>query len=895
MRRPAALCAPCAVMVAALAPLALVGARAVGVLPATVRPALPATMAAVVARAPSAPSAGNWSTLALDRSRAVPSPGAGQVLIRVEASSINPVDYKILDPSEGLPLAFPHILGFDVAGVVVERGALCTGRLGVGDHVWADLGKTWLLHGGELGAFAQYAVADESQVGHMPASLNFTEAGSLPLVALTTLQALRKAGAPWAGRDDSNFTVVVTSGAGGTGFVGLQLARHFGATRIWTACSPEHFDFVRAMGATDVIDYHSGSLWVALGNDTVDVVYDNYGAPGTADLAMPSLKSAGGVFLWLPGKGGAASTHAKPGVKQIDFGLCDSSRHEDLDALAEIADAGALAAHVERSFSLPEVASGAAFDASLAGHAVGKLGVAVVSSQPSVQVQQPAPGDDLRVLLTGFEPFDHMADNPSGDAARLLNGTCVTAAAASGRRVCFDARVLSVDASGAGSVAAELAAGLPAPDAVVHLGEDAGTLFEATKFLHVEVVAVNEDPKGKPIVPGGAELQPITFDAGAVALPNASTKCSRRGAASRCGPMIWHRDAGTYYCNFALYSTIAAVRAGGITTPAGALLPVVFVHMPKSTKFAVAAAAPLISQLAAQLAAGEGAGAHAGASAQMPKSTERYTTQAVGQGALQTAVTAVAPVVPQRLRRAMLEPVRLARGRMHAHIAASDVVSAIQTPVRRALVSGMRSAYGTHRPDASGDAALALNGTVSEGGLAFDALLASDDTPGAVADALAAAPPGTYAAAVLVAVQTDRLSKTINLQVAAYVDRAPTKTNTKQTNTNSSVEKANNASIDVDGDEDELVLPATVDFGALGQAVPALGFTWSRDNVDYGGAKELYHATLTAVRGSRAVKFSGATQLTPVILLTLPPGDTRSSEQIAKNVAQLADAIAISK
>ena len=89
--------------------------------------------------------------------------------------------------------------------------------------MWADLGKDWVLKGrGELGAYAQYALADESQVGLKPKGLSFADAGSLPLVALTTLQSYQKMGLTDGSRG-KNLTVVVTSGSGGTGLAGVQV------------------------------------------------------------------------------------------------------------------------------------------------------------------------------------------------------------------------------------------------------------------------------------------------------------------------------------------------------------------------------------------------------------------------------------------------------------------------------------------------------------------------------------------------------------------------------------------------------------------------------------------------------------------------------------------------
>jgi len=246
----------------------------------------------------------------------------------------------------------------------------CT-RLKAGDAVWADLGKGLGSDFStiQLGAWAQYALADESQVGLKPESLSFEGAASLPLVALTGLQALKMTGAPWR----ENATVVITSGSGGTGVVGIQLAKAFGASRIITSASPRHHELLKSLGATDVVDYHESTIWDILSNESVDVVFDNYGAPNTADAAMASLKTNSGAFIFLPGKNGAISEHPKVGVTQLNYGLCDSSKHEDLDELAAFADAGKLRAVVPESHALADILL--ALESSAAGHAVGKIGI----------------------------------------------------------------------------------------------------------------------------------------------------------------------------------------------------------------------------------------------------------------------------------------------------------------------------------------------------------------------------------------------------------------------------------------------------------------------------------------------------------------------------------------
>jgi len=325
--------------------------------------ATPTTMRGVMVT--DAAPEGDFSNVKFINDLPVPTPAAGEVLIKIAASSINPVDWKMMEN----PGNWPGVPGFDVAGVIEAVGEGCT-RLKPGDAVWADLGKGSFATSVQLGAWAEFAIADESQVGFKPKTLSFEDAASLPLAALTDLQAFNKVGAPWA--DRQNLTVVITSGSGGTGVIAIQLAKAWGATRVVTSGSPRNFDLLRSLGATDLVDYHESTIWDTLEDDSVDVVYDNFGRPGTADAAMASLKS-NGAFIFLPGKGGAVSENPKEGVLQLDYGLCDPSKHEDLDTLTALADSGKLRAVMPESHMLEDIQD--ALASSHGGHALGKIGI----------------------------------------------------------------------------------------------------------------------------------------------------------------------------------------------------------------------------------------------------------------------------------------------------------------------------------------------------------------------------------------------------------------------------------------------------------------------------------------------------------------------------------------
>ena len=297
-----------------------------------------------------------------------PTPKAGEVLIAVGGSSVNPCDVDYVEYGVGCPGA-AGTLGMDAAGTIVAVGS-GVDRLKVGDEVWADGGGIV----GDTGAMAQYAILSEAQTGLKPKSLNMTEAGTIPLVGLTALECLIKAGLE-ARETESNLTVVITSGSGGTGFIGVQLAKHvFNAKHVVTATTgAATIALIKSFGADVVIDYTKDEIFDALPDDSVDIVFDNFGAKGTADKAMRAIRS-GGTYLILPGGGGGTiSKHPKAGVRQINFGLTTSTNHSGLDSLAQWFDAGKLQAHVFGTWTL-ETAKGA-FAANKAGQVVGKVAV----------------------------------------------------------------------------------------------------------------------------------------------------------------------------------------------------------------------------------------------------------------------------------------------------------------------------------------------------------------------------------------------------------------------------------------------------------------------------------------------------------------------------------------
>ncbi|RJY08069.1 NADP-dependent oxidoreductase [Aurantiacibacter aquimixticola] len=175
-----------------------------------------------------------------------PMPGAGEVLVRVAAAGLNPVDWKIREGQLRTVLRpdLPATAGNELAGTVEAVGSAAK-KFVVGDKVYARTGKD------ALGAFAEYAVVDEDHLAAMPESLDFVEAAAIPLAALTALQAIRDELQVGQG-----FRLLITGGAGGVGTFAIQIAKALGAHVITTA-SPRGRELVESLGADEVVNYEN--------------------------------------------------------------------------------------------------------------------------------------------------------------------------------------------------------------------------------------------------------------------------------------------------------------------------------------------------------------------------------------------------------------------------------------------------------------------------------------------------------------------------------------------------------------------------------------------------------------------------------------------------------------
>jgi alcohol dehydrogenase len=193
-----------------------------------------------------------------------PTPGARDLLVRVRAASVNPVDCKIRSGGQRniIRYTFPWVLGLDVSGVVESVGASVTG-FRAGDEVWSTPTHR------RFGTYAEYVCIDEHEASIKPKNLSHEEAASIPLVGLTAYQCIVEKGRLAKGQ-----TVLVHAGSGGVGAFAIQLSKHIGANVV-TTCSAKNEAFVRELGADRVIDYTKESFADVLSD--VDLVLDSVG------------------------------------------------------------------------------------------------------------------------------------------------------------------------------------------------------------------------------------------------------------------------------------------------------------------------------------------------------------------------------------------------------------------------------------------------------------------------------------------------------------------------------------------------------------------------------------------------------------------------------------------
>jgi NADPH:quinone reductase-like Zn-dependent oxidoreductase len=284
-------------------------------------------------------------------------PEEGEVLIRVHAASINPIDWKIRSGymKAMVDLRLPLILGWDASGEVVSTGAGVT-EFKVGDAVYTMLGM-------KAGAYAEYVTVSASLVALKPQSLNYIDAAALPLVSLTAWQALFDLAELKEGQ-----RLLIHGAAGGLGSTAVQLAKAKGAYVVGT-CSSNNVEFLHQLNVDEVIDYRT-TKFEDIARD-IDVVFDTVGGE-TLERSFSVLKKGGFLVSAVNPPSEAVSTaHSVRSAKV--FAKPNGVR---LKELATLIDAGLVKPIVETILPLKEVRK--AHESSQSGHTRGKIVLQVI-------------------------------------------------------------------------------------------------------------------------------------------------------------------------------------------------------------------------------------------------------------------------------------------------------------------------------------------------------------------------------------------------------------------------------------------------------------------------------------------------------------------------------------
>ena len=283
-----------------------------------------------------------------------PEPGPTEVLVRVAAAGVNPVDWKTRTRGGFLGQP-PFTVGWDVAGVVQEVGRGVT-RFAPGDRVF---GMPRFPH--EAAAYAEYLTSPSRQLARIPERLDDVEGAALPLAGLTAWQALVETAGVQPGQ-----RVLVLAAAGGVGHLAVQIAKARGAYVIGTARAAKH-PFLAELGADEAVDYTTEAVEERIRD--VDVVLDLVGGDSSRG-ALETLRD-GGLFVAVPSSAGVEALRALAGDRVRVTGILVEPDRTGLEALAGLVEKGELRVYIEETFPLEQAAR--AHELGETGRTQGKL------------------------------------------------------------------------------------------------------------------------------------------------------------------------------------------------------------------------------------------------------------------------------------------------------------------------------------------------------------------------------------------------------------------------------------------------------------------------------------------------------------------------------------------
>ena len=297
-----------------------------------------------------------------------PQPQAGEVLVRVHAAGVNPIDWKVREGEmkDFWPHKFPLILGWDLSGVVEELGKGVS-QFKIGDEVYGLPDPT------RGGAYADYIVVRETELALKPNSLHHIRAAAVPLATLTAWQSLFDTAQLQPGQ-----RVLIHAGSGGVGHFAVQLAKWKGAY-VFATSSTKNQDLLRQLGVDEPIDYTQQRFEDVARN--IDIVLDTIGGE-TQERSWSVLKK-GGVLLSL------VQPPSEEKAKELGVRAAFVASHPSGAQLAEIAkliDSGKLAPIINRILPLSEARR--AHDLSQSGHTHGKIALRVSNPDGTLEGKQ---------------------------------------------------------------------------------------------------------------------------------------------------------------------------------------------------------------------------------------------------------------------------------------------------------------------------------------------------------------------------------------------------------------------------------------------------------------------------------------------------------------------------
>jgi len=298
----------------------------------------------------------------------VPTPKNNEVLLKLEATTLNPVDWKIqkgmLRPL--MPSKFPHIPGTDVAGEVIEVGPGVK-KFKAGDKVVSTFSHA------SGGGLAEFAVAKESLTVTRPAEVSAAEGAGLPIAGLTAHQALTQSAGIKLDGSGQQANILITAASGGVGHYAVQLAK-LGNTHVTATCGARNIDLVKSLGADEVLDYKSpdgATLKSPSGKKYDFVIHCATGIPWST--FEPNLSANGKVIDITPSPS-AMWTFA---LKKVTFSkkqlvpLLLTAKGENLDYLVKLVKEGKLKTVIDSKHTLSKAED--AWAKSYDGHATGKI------------------------------------------------------------------------------------------------------------------------------------------------------------------------------------------------------------------------------------------------------------------------------------------------------------------------------------------------------------------------------------------------------------------------------------------------------------------------------------------------------------------------------------------